>query len=153
MQSVGFVTCFILLFYFIAKYRAALLADTDEAYALDDDLTVMTVAKPIPVSRRDALEVAPRMPALEVADLKEQVKEMHYHFEEYKLTQDKNNADLQKQLARMEQRLSVFEKEYVTKLQPTLLSLIGELEGMKVAESGAKENPPQAAAKDTPAKK
>ena len=138
MQAVGFVTCFILLFYFIAKYRAALLVDTDEAYALDD-LTVMTVAKPVPVAREAAIEMAQRMPALEVADLKEQLKELHYHLEEYKLAQQKNNAEWQKQMARMEQRLSIFEKEYVTKLQPTLLSLIQELEGMKVAEGTPKE--------------
>ena len=145
MQSVGFVTCFILLFYFIAKYRAALLVDTDEEYGLDD-LTVMTIAKPVPVAREAAIEMAQRMPALEVADLKEQLKELHYHLEEYKLAQQKNNAEWQKQMARMEQRLSIFEKEYVTKLQPTLLSLIKELESMKVAE-GAGKDPTQESAK------
>ena len=139
MQTVGFVTCFILLFYFIAKYRAALSVDTDEEYGLDD-LTVMTIAKPAPVAREAAIEMAQRMPALEVADLKEQLKELHYHFEEYKLAQQKNNAEWQKQMARVEQRLSIFEKEYVTKLQPTLLSLIKELESMKVAEGANKES-------------
>ena len=35
----------------------------------------------------------------------------------------------------MEQRISTFEQEYVAKLQPSLLSLIEELENMKVAEN------------------
>ena len=73
-----------------------------------------------------------------MADLKEKVKELHYRLEELKLAQDKNNADLNKLVARMEQRLSTFEQEYVTKLQPTLLSLIEELENMKVTEKPAK---------------
>ena len=76
--------------------------------------------------------------ALEVTDLKEKVKELHYHLEELKLAQDKNNADLNRLVSRMEQRLSTFEQEYVTKLQPTLLSLIEELENIKVSEKTEK---------------
>lgn len=54
------------------------------------------------------------------------------------MAQDKNNADLNRLVSRMEQRLSTFEQEYVTKLQPTLLSLIEELENIKVAEQKEK---------------
>ena len=50
------------------------------------------------------------------------------------MAQDKSAGDLAKQMARMEQRMSTFEQEYVNKLQPTLLSLIEDLENMKVAE-------------------
>lgn len=135
-QAAGFVVCFILLFVFIAKYRASLVHDMEEQDAEDplEDLTVMTVAKPEHPSRSSVLEDVSQVPVLEMADLKEQVKELHYHLEEYKLTQDKNNADWQKHLARLEQRLSTFEQEYVNKLQPTLLSLIEELESMKMVD-------------------
>ena len=122
--------CFILLFYFTAKYRAALLADSSLDYT-GEDLTVVTVAKPSFASRASILSSLQSTSALEVADLKEKVKELHYQLEEHKLAQEKNNADLAKVVARMEQRLATFEQEYVGKLQPTLLGLIEDLEHMK----------------------
>ena len=136
-QLIGFVVCFILLFYFTAKYRAALVQDTDLDYPVED-LTVMTVAKPAFASRASILSSLQNTSALEVTDLKEKVKELHYRLEEQKLAQDKNNADMQKLIGRLEQRLSTFEQEYVTKLQPTLLSLIQELESLKVADDVSK---------------
>lgn len=136
-QLIGFVVCFILLFYFTAKYRAALAGETDLDYPAED-LTVMTVAKPSFASRASILSSLQNTSALEVTDLKEKVKELHYHLEELKLAQDKNNADLNRLVSRMEQRLSTFEQEYVTKLQPTLLSLIEELENIKVSEKTGK---------------
>lgn len=136
-QLIGFVVCFILLFYFTAKYRAVLVQDTSLDYPVED-LTVMTVAKPAFASRASILSSLQNTSALEVTDLKEKVKELHYKLEEQKLAQDKNNADLGKIVARMEQRLTTFEQEYVNKLQPTLLSLIEELENMKPAETKEK---------------
>ncbi|MBR3631452.1 MAG: hypothetical protein IKN49_00025 [Elusimicrobiaceae bacterium] len=136
-QLIGFVVCFILLFYFTAKYRAVLVQDTSLDYPVED-LTVMTVAKPAFASRASILSSLQNTSALEVTDLKEKVKELYYKLEEQKLAQDKNNADLGKIVARMEQRLTTFEQEYVNKLQPTLLSLIEELESMKVTETKEK---------------
>lgn len=136
-QLIGFVVCFVLLFYFTAKYRAALARETDLDYPVED-LTVMTVSKPSFASRASILSSLQNTSALEVADLKEKVKTLHYQLEEARLAQEKNNADMNKLLARMEQRLSTFEQEYVTKLQPTLLSLIEDLENMKVAEETEK---------------
>ena len=144
-QAAGFVVCFVLLFYFMAKYRASFAQEVEQEeqeYPLED-LAVMTVSKPEYPARASVLENPPQPLALETADLKEQIKELHYHLEEYKLTQDKNNSDYQKQLANLEQRLSTFEQEYVNKLQPTLISLIEELENMKV--SGASAVPDAAA--------
>ena len=71
---------------------------------------------------------------LEVADLKEKIKGLQYQLEEVKISHEKNNAELAKQLARLETRVSTFEQEFMTKLQPTLLGLIKDLENMKVAE-------------------
>ena len=132
-QLIGFVVCFVLLFYFTAKYRAVLVQDSSLDYPVED-LTVMTVAKPSFASRASILSSLQNTSALEVTDLKEKVKELHYRLEEQKQAQDKNTADLNKMVARMEQRLSTFEQEYVNKLQPTLLSLIEELEHIKVSE-------------------
>ena len=137
LQVVGFVACFILLFYLTAKYRAALAAEATADYPVED-LTVVTVSKPEVAPRASVLGSLKNTPALEVADLKEQVKELYYRLEEQKLAQDKNNTDLNKLVGRLEQRLSTFEQEYVQKLQPTLLSLIEELESMKVAENKEK---------------
>ena len=76
---------------------------------------------------------------MEVADLKEKAKSLHYRLEELKMAHDKSNAEISKQLVRMEQRLSTFEQEYVNKLQPTLISLIEELENMKLSETDVKK--------------
>ena len=130
LQLIGFVVCFILLFYFTAKYRAALVADSSLDYT-DEDLTVVTVGKPSFASRASILSSLQNTSALEVADLKEKVKELHYQIEEQKLAQEKNTADLAKIVARIEQRLATFEREYVDKLQPTLLGLIEDLEHIK----------------------
>ena len=54
--------------------------------------------------------------------------------EEMKIRCEKANDELVQQLARLEERVATFEQEYVNKLQPTLMSLIEELENMKVAE-------------------
>ena len=119
LQLIGFVVCFVLLFYFTAKYRAALVADSSLDYP-GKDLTVVTVSKPSFAPRASILSSLQNTSALEVADLKEKVKELHYQLEEYKLTQEKNNADLNKIVARMEQRLATFEQEYVQLLYTEL---------------------------------
>ena len=138
LQAIGFVICFILLFVFTSKYRAALARETDFDAPVED-LTVVTVAQqPAYKPRASILQSLQGGSSLDLADLKEKVKALHYHLEELKLTQDKSNGDLAKQLSRMEQRISTFEQEYVTKLQPTLLSLIEELENMKATETKTK---------------
>ncbi|WP_428077471.1 hypothetical protein [Candidatus Avelusimicrobium alvi] len=139
LQLIGFTVCFILLFVFTAKYRAALAHETDFEPAVED-LTVVTVAQPPAFKpRASILQSLQGSSSLETADLKEKVKDLHYRLEELKAAHDKSNGEISKQLARMEQRLSTFEQEYVTKLQPTLLSLIEELENMKVAENKAEK--------------
>ena len=139
LQLIGFTVCFILLFVFTAKYRAALAHETDFEPAVED-LTVVTVAQPPAFKpRASILQSLQGSSSLETADLKEKVKDLHYRLEELKAAHAKSNGEISKQMARMEQRLSTFEQEYVTKLQPTLLSLIEELENMKVAENKAEK--------------
>lgn len=135
LQLIGFTVCFILLFVFTAKYRAALAHETDFESAVED-LTVVTVAQqPAYKPRAAVLQSLQGTASLETADLKEKVKDLHYRLEELKIAQEKTGGEFAKQLARMEQRISTFEQEYVAKLQPTLLSLIEELENMKVSEN------------------
>ncbi|MDO5764993.1 MAG: hypothetical protein Q4P84_04770 [Elusimicrobiales bacterium] len=135
LQLIGFTVCFILLFVFTAKYRAALAHETDFEPAVED-LTVVTVAQqPAYKPRAAILQSLQGAASLETADLKEKVKDLHYRLEELKIAQDKTSGEFAKQMARMEQRISTFEQEYVVKLQPTLLSLIEELENMKVSEN------------------
>lgn len=139
LQLIGFTVCFILLFVFTAKYRAALAHETDFEPAVED-LTVVTVAQqPAYKPRASVLHSLQGTASLETADLKEKMKDLHYRLEELKIAQDKTSSDFAKQLARMEQRISTFEQEYVAKLQPTLVSLIEELENMKVAENKAEK--------------
>ncbi len=139
LQLIGFTVCFILLFVFTAKYRAALAHETDFEPAVED-LTVVTVAQqPAYKPRAAVLQSLQGTASLETADLKEKMKDLHYRLEELKIAQDKTSGEFAKQMARMEQRISTFEQEYVAKLQPTLLSLIEELENMKVAENKAEK--------------
>lgn len=126
----GFVICFILLFVFIAKYHGALEdeADLEEVEGLNQ----VTVGQGPTFQPRAALLQSTQAPAaLEVADLKEQVKTLHYQLQEFKATTQKHESDMAKQLARLETRIATFEQEYVNKLQPTLLRVIDELEHLK----------------------
>jgi len=137
LQLIAFVSCFILLFVFIAKYHSAVAQDK----SLEDEVEEMSGVRPSGPSfqsRSSLIEAARESGALELADLKEQVRNLHYRLEELKMAHDKSNGDIVKQMAGLEQRLSTFEQEYVTKLQPTLLRVIDELEHVKTQEEPKK---------------
>ncbi|MBR4592793.1 MAG: hypothetical protein IKO35_06255 [Elusimicrobiaceae bacterium] len=135
LQISGFIVCFILLFVFTAKYRAALARETAFENSAEEYTVVPAAKQPSFKSRASILNSLQGPSALELADLKEKVKAFQYRLEEMKTGYDKNNSDVAKQLARLEARLGTFEQEYVAKLQPTLMSLIQELENIKVAEA------------------
>ena len=149
LQLAGFVICFILLFVFIAKYHQALEEDVqleEEVAGLDQ----VTVTQPPVFKPRAALLQSTQAPAaLEVADLKEQVKTLHYHLEEFKATTQKQEADMANQISRLEARLSAFEQE-VSKLQPTLLRVIEELEHIKGGEESSSQADGEPFAADRP---
>ncbi len=129
-QIAGFVVCFILLFVFIAKYHAALEAEQDLQEEVEGLEEASVAQAPVFQPRAALLQTAQAPAALEVADLKEQVKTLHYHLEELKASTQKHEADMAGQLARLESRLSTFE-QHVNELQPTLLRVIEELEHIK----------------------
>lgn len=142
LQLTGFAVCFILLFVFIAKYHGALEDEQD----LEDEVANLeqeTVAPQAPVfaPRASLLQTTQGPAALEVADLKEQVKTLYYQLEELKTATQKHQADVTAQLARLEGRMGTFEQEYVSKLQPTLLRVIDELEHIKGGEQDMQAQP------------
>lgn len=143
-QIAGFVVCFILLFVFIAKYHSALESEDDLEEETEETEVSSSPQAPVFQPRAALLQSAQVPAALEVADLKEQVKTLHYHLEELKASAQKHQADVATQLARLEARLGTFEQEYVNKLQPTLLRVIEELEHIKGAEIPAQEGTPSA---------
>jgi len=126
LSSVGFVAALILLFYFIAKYRAAEVVDEDGDLALPQDITGGAAQDAV---RFFGKSMGPG--AKEVADIKEKLKDLHYRLEEIKLLEEKRNTAAAAAIARVEQRVTTFENEYVNKLQPTLYSLINELENIQ----------------------
>ncbi len=132
LQITGFICCFILLFVFIAKYHAALDEEpdlADQVAGLNEE--TVSSGGPSFAPRASLLQAAQGPAALEVADLKEKVKELHYRLEELKAANQKRESDLAAQLARLEARMGTFEQEFGTKLQPMLLRVIEDLEHIK----------------------
>ncbi len=131
-QIIGFTVCFVLLFVFIAKYREAL--DQEQSFENTEETSAPSAEfRP----REEVLQEAAGG-SLELADLEEKVRSLHYQLLELRTAVQKNNAEFTKQMARMEQRVSTFEQEYVNKLQPTLLRVIDELEHIKGVEDSDK---------------
>ena len=133
-QIVGFVVCFVLLFVFIAKYREVVANEEffEQVQDVPDTSGAAVAANTNAGFESRASLLKGGVP--EVADVKEQVRSLHYQLAELKTATNKTQVDTAKQLARLEQRLSTFEQEYVNKLQPTLLRVIEELEHIKGTE-------------------
>ncbi|WP_424244689.1 TolA-binding protein [Elusimicrobium posterum] len=133
---IGFFISFVLLFYFTAKYRESVAdegtfvvdAPSDSAEGEAAAKTAASVASTI---KRASLGGPYGSLSLEIEDLNEKLRNMHYRLEEMRLVQENNSSELIKTISKLEQRLNTFEGEYVNKLQPTLLSLIEELEQIK----------------------
>lgn len=138
-QIVGFVVCFVLLFVFIAKYREVVANEEffEQVQETPDASAVAVTANANTGFKSRAALLKEGIP--DVADVKDQVRSLHYQLAELKTATNKTQVDTAKQLARLEQRLSTFEQEYVNKLQPTLLRVIEELEHIKDVE-GPEEN-------------
>lgn len=124
----GFLLCLVLLFYFVAKYRACGPKEQDnDLDILEEAPSAATTAA---LDARRLFAKGGAVNAREAAEIKEKLKELHYRIEEIKLIEEKRNLEFSKALAKIEQRINTFENEYVNKLQPTLYSLINELENI-----------------------
>ncbi|WP_428897948.1 hypothetical protein Dip518_000135 [Parelusimicrobium proximum] len=138
----GFAAAFILLFFLAAKYREAAADEatfSSTGEVCSGSASQGQMAQIASALKRSNVGNINNPLALEVADLKQQLKEMHYKIEELKLVGENKNADTAKSIAHINQRLNTFEEEYLAKLQPTLVGLIEELENLKV--SGSEQNP------------
>ena len=115
LQITGFLACFILLFVFIAKYHAAV--EEEQEGEETEEIAQETVISPAPsfMPRASLLQAVQGPAALEIADLKEQVKELHYRLEELKAASQKHESDVAAQLSRLEARIGTFEQEFGTK--------------------------------------
>ncbi|MGB2579055.1 hypothetical protein AAIR98_000974 [Elusimicrobium simillimum] len=138
LAASGFTITFILLFYFTAKYREA--AADEGTFVTEDSPQVITGDEKTPASiaatiKRASMGGPYSSMSLEIEDLKEKLKDMHYRNEELRLLSDNRSTELLKAVARLESRLNTFEEEYIKKLQPTLVSLIEDLEKMKNIEN------------------
>jgi gas vesicle protein len=117
------------LVYFTTKYRAASLKEENGQLDITEE-----ISSDINRAAQDAARLfgrASNVSAREIAEIKDKLKDLSYYIEEIKLLEEKRNTETAKTIARIEQRVSTFENEYVSKLQPTLYSLINELENIQ----------------------
>lgn len=126
ISSAGFAVCFLLLFYFVAKYRQALPGSSLEEFDILDEVSSAASAAAKDAKRIFSTSATPEV--RDIISLQEKMKELHYKLEEIKLLQEKQLNDTKNTIASLEQRLTSFENEYINNLQPTLQGLIKELE-------------------------
>ena len=157
IYSLGFLFCLGLLFYFIAKYKESDLPEEDfpweDAEHHDEDATPFenknleenkpeqtTVQNFFEDVKEEATAVqqvqklftkTEALPAREIFDLKDKVKDFSYMIEENRLLEEKHYTELKTLAESLEKRLSSFENEYINNLYPMLTTLIKELETLQ----------------------
>lgn len=156
IYSLGFLFCLGLLFYFIAKYKESDCPEEefpwegsehqeDVATSQSDSLEEKDPEQtPVQDFFKDVKEEASAvqqvqklftkteaLPAREVFDLKDRVKDFSYSLEENRLLEEKHYNELKTLAENLEKRLSSFENEYINNLYPMLTTLIKELETLQ----------------------
>ncbi len=121
---IGFFVCFIMLFYFIARYRD-LFDNTSDNFNFQ-----MKHSQP----------ATPNVEIAELKEIKEKFKTFTHLLEENKRQQEKSDKDFLKNISDIEKRVSSFEEEYINKLQPAIASLVGELETLTTAQEDIQKN-------------
>lgn len=130
LSIIGFAAAFIMLFYFAAKYREAVAAEgcmTPEPAGGAPHKSGATLGG----ITRSAVTALSGDRAVEMADIKESLRSLHYRIEEFKAVTEEREEAASARIAQIEQRLHTFEQEYMNTLQPTLKSLIEELEYLR----------------------
>jgi len=135
-SALGFAAAFILLFYLASKYREAAAGgggfETAPAAETPAENAPAKTAETVAAAVKRASAGGPYGAiTLEIEDIKEKLKEAHYRSEEMRLVSENRTTEILKSIAKLETRISAFEDEYVKKLQPTLMSLIADLEKIK----------------------
>ena len=159
--SLCFLFCLGLLFYFIAKYKEN---ESQEEFSWEDEFNQAehdsSAQEVIPqnkeleqTSMQDFLEdvredanavqqvqklftKTEALPAREIFDLKDRVKDFSYTLEENRLLEEKHYNELKILAENLEKRLSSFENEYINNLYPILTTLIKELENLQNKNTG-----------------
>ncbi|MCR5504529.1 MAG: hypothetical protein K6E94_03040 [Elusimicrobiaceae bacterium] len=149
----GFLCCLSALIFFIAKYKESdsleeefVWKDSEQKDSLQSD-TVPENSPEQNVSpnlldemKEEANAVqqvqrlfakADALPAREIFDLKDKVKDFSYNLEENRLLEEKHYNELKNLAQNLEKRLASFENEYLNNLHPTLTTLIKELETLQ----------------------
>lgn len=160
VYSLCFLFCLGLLFYFIAKYKEN---ESQEEFSWEDEFNhaekesssdIILQNKELEQTsmqdflqdvREDATAVqqvqklftkTDTLPAREIFDLKDKVKDFSYILEENRLLEEKHYSELKILVENLEKRLSSFENEYINNLYPILTNLIKELENLQNKNTG-----------------
>lgn len=148
-----FLICLALLFFFIAKYKENDLVEEEFVWDENTQAPSKPAVKEEETSslpkeqnnEKDFLEEitgdstavqqvqrlfakADALPAREIFDLKDKVKDFSYNLEANRLLEEKHYNELKTLAQNLEKRLASFENEYLNNLHPTLTTLIKELE-------------------------
>ncbi len=151
-----FLVCLALLFFFIAKYKESDLPEAEFSWDDNTQTPAGSLSKedaiPSPAqnqtSVKDFMEEAKEestavqqvqrlfakadaLPAREIFDLKDKVKDFSYNLEANRLLEEKHYNELKSLSQNLEKRLIAFENEYLNNLHPTLTTLIKELETLQ----------------------
>ena len=149
-----FLICLASLFFFIAKYKES--DSAEEEFVWKNDMEISSKAGKsedsfdlqeqkdspnlIEEMKEEANAVqqvqrlfakADALPAREIFDLKDKVKDFNYNLEENRLLEEKHYNELKALAQNLEKRLASFENEYLNNLHPTLTTLIKELESLQ----------------------
>ncbi|MBO7605689.1 MAG: hypothetical protein J6S61_04425 [Elusimicrobiaceae bacterium] len=154
--SLGFLFCLGLLFYFIAKYKESDSQEEEFSWEEEFDKAEKEPFVEVQQQPKEADQTAVQdffedvkedvntvqqvqklftkteaLPAREIFDLKDKVKDFLYISEENRLLEEKHYNELKTLAANLEKRLSAFENEYTNNLYPILTTLIQELESLQ----------------------
>ena len=145
----GFLLCLSALIFFIAKYKEG---DSQEEFVWQNseekNTSSVQADKIVENSSQNLLDEmkeeanavqqvqrlfakADALPAREIFDLKDKVKDFSYNLEENRLLEEKHYNELKTLVQNLEKRLASFENEYLNNLHPTLTTLIKELETLQ----------------------
>lgn len=161
IYALGFLFCLGLLFYFIAKYKESDLPEEDFVWdeasvslkptQTESDKANITTQQAVAQDflqevKEESTAVqqvqrlfakADALPAREIFDLKDKVKDFSYNLEENRLLEEKHYNELKTLVHGIEKRLASFENEYINNLHPTLTTLIKELENLQNKDKDA----------------
>ncbi len=156
IYSLGFLFCLGLLFYFIAKYKENDSQENEFSWEEDleyvkkepvvNELSENNNSDQNPVQdffegikeEANAVQQVQKLflktdslPAREIFDLKDKVKDFTYNLEENRLLEEKHYNELKALAENLEKRLTSFENEYINNLYPILTNLVKELESFQ----------------------